>query len=927
LASTFELVRDLSRDRRLMIGGLATSWFWMVGAVALSLVPVVIKERVGADIAIEMAINALFAIGIAIGSIVAAKVAHGRIFLLPVPLAALLMAAFLIDLGVTTAGMATAAATVDLLAFAHSALGIRLALDVVGVAAAGGLYIVPAFAAVQAWAGPDRRARVIAAVNIINALFMVGGTLAAAGLQTLGASEPALLIGLGVLTIGAAIVLFAKLPGNFARDFLNLLFRLCYRLEVKGVEHMAGAGERCVIAVNHLSLIDAAVIFSVVDDATSFAIDSGMARKWWVRPFLRFINAYPMDPTRPMSTRRAIEEVRAGNRLVIFPEGRLTVTGALMKVYDGAAMIADKAEAMVVPVRLDGLEQTHFSYLKVGQVRRRIFPKVKVTFLAPRRLAVDTSLRGKARRQAAGAALYDVMSDLMFETTDFNRTIIAAVGDAARRFGMGRVMLEDPVTGRMTAKKALVAATVLARKVMGFTEVGENVGLMLPNANGAAITYLALQAAGRVPAMMNYTAGSKNLIAACKAARIGNILTSQAFIEKAKLGAVMDALGEVVTVRRLEDVRKSVTLIDKLRALLDKGRALGRRRPDDPAAIVFTSGSEGVPKGVVLSHRNILANCAQVQARTDLGAADIMFNVLPVFHSFGMTGGMVLPLVTGMKLYLYPTPLHYRQIPELVYVTNATVLLGTDTFLNGYARTASPYDFRSLRYICAGAEPVKPETRRVYMERFGLKIYEGYGVTETGPVLAVNTPMFNRNGSVGRLMPGVDHHLEEVPGIEDGGRLKVRGPNIMLGYYRAENPGVIDPPAGGWHDTGDICAVDPLRFVTIKGRAKRFAKIAGEMVSLAAVEQICADLWPEHPPSVVAVPDAKKGERLVMVTTKPGAQRTDIAAHMKAKGATELMAPSEVLVVEAIPVLGSGKTDYVEINRLVRNRLGLDKAA
>ncbi|MBV9246257.1 MAG: acyl-[ACP]--phospholipid O-acyltransferase, partial [Methylobacteriaceae bacterium] len=927
LASTFELVRDLSRDRRLMIGGLATSWFWMVGAVALSLVPVVIKERVGADIAIEMAINALFAIGIAIGSIVAAKVAHGRIFLLPVPLAALLMAAFLIDLGVTTAGMATASAAIDLLAFAHSAGGIRLALDVVGVAAAGGLYIVPAFAAVQAWAGPDRRARVIAAVNIINALFMVGGTLAAAGLQTLGASEPALLIGLGALTIGAAIVLFAKLPGNFARDFLNLLFRLCYRLEVKGVEHMAGAGERCVIAVNHLSLIDAAVIFSVVDDATSFAIDSGMARKWWVRPFLRFINAYPMDPTRPMSTRRAIEEVRAGNRLVIFPEGRLTVTGALMKVYDGAAMIADKAEAMVVPVRLDGLEQTHFSYLKVGQVRRRIFPKVKVTFLAPRRLAVDTSLRGKARRQAAGAALYDVMSDLMFETTDFNRTIIAAVGDAARRFGMGRVMLEDPVTGRMTAKKALVAATVLARKVMAFTEVGENVGLMLPNANGAAITYLALQAAGRVPAMMNYTAGSKNLIAACKAARIGTILTSQAFIEKAKLGAVMDALGEVVTVRRLEDVRKSVTLIDKLRALLDKGRALGRRRPDDPAAIVFTSGSEGVPKGVVLSHRNILANCAQVQARTDLGAADIMFNVLPVFHSFGMTGGMVLPLVTGMKLYLYPTPLHYRQIPELVYVTNATVLLGTDTFLNGYARTASPYDFRSLRYICAGAEPVKPETRRVYMERFGLKIYEGYGVTETGPVLAVNTPMFNRNGSVGRLMPGVDHHLEQVPGIEDGGRLKVRGPNIMLGYYRAENPGVIDPPAGGWHDTGDICAVDPLRFVTIKGRAKRFAKIAGEMVSLAAVEQICADLWPEHPPSVVAVPDAKKGERLVMVTTKPGAQRTDIAAHMKAKGATELMAPSEVLVVEAIPVLGSGKTDYVEINRLVRNRLGLDKAA
>ena len=326
---------------------------------------------------------------------------------------------------------------------------------------------------------------------------------------------------------------------------------------------------------------------------------------------------------------------------------------------------------------------------------------------------------------------------------------------------------------------------------------------------------------------------------------------------------------------------------------------------------------------MVLSHRNLLANLAQVTARIDVTPNDIVFNALPIFHSFGLTGGLLAGMLTGMKVYLYPSPLHYRQIPELIYGTNATILFGTDTFLTGYAKMANPYDFRSLRYIVAGAERVKEETRRLYMEKFGLRILEGYGVTETSPVLSVNTPMFNKAGTVGRMMPGMEHRLDPVPGIAEGGRLFVRGPNIMLGYYRADNPGELEQPPGGWHDTGDIVVMDPEQFITIKGRAKRFAKIAGEMVSLTAVEQMCGDLWPEDPPAVAAVPDARKGERLVMVTTRLGATRAQVQAWMKERGATELMHPSEVIVVEALPLLGSGKTDHVELDRLVRARLGL----
>jgi acyl-[acyl-carrier-protein]-phospholipid O-acyltransferase/long-chain-fatty-acid--[acyl-carrier-protein] ligase len=274
---------------------------------------------------------------------------------------------------------------------------------------------------------------------------------------------------------------------------------------------------------------------------------------------------------------------------------------------------------------------------------------------------------------------------------------------------------------------------------------------------------------------------------------------------------------------------------------------------------------------------------------------------------------------------LYPSPLHYRTVPELIYNINATILFGTDTFLAGYARAAHPYDFRSLRYVLAGAEPVKEATRRTYAEKFGLRILEGYGVTETAPVLAINTPMFNRFGTVGRVMPGMTTRLDPVPGVEDGGRLFVKGPNVMLGYLKADNPGAIESPPEGWHDTGDIVAIDPQGFVTIKGRAKRFAKIGGEMISLAAVETLAAGLWPDALSAVAAVPDARKGERLVLATQRKDATRADFQAYAKAHGASDLMVPSEVLVVEKVPVLGSGKLDYVAVAALVKEHV--EKAA
>ena len=921
LRSTGGLLQFLREDPRLWWGALVTSWFWLVGAVALSLMPTLVKEVLGGNEEVVTTCLAIFSISIAIGSGLAAWLAAGRIILLPTLLGAVLLGIFAIDLGWSTHAAARIPGLDGYLAIFQSVRGFRFAVDLAGLAIAGGLFIVPVFAAVQAWAGADRRARVVAGVNVLNAAFMAASSVIVALLQMAGLTTSSLFLLLGFGSLLVAVAIGYTMPSSAVSDALSILYRALFRIEVKGLDNLNKAGPNVIIALNHVSFLDAGLALSLRNRKPVFAIDVGISRKWWVRPFVRLTDAIPLDPLKPMGIRTLIEAVRAGNALIIFPEGRITVTGSLMKVYDGAAMIADKSDAEIVPVRIEGLEQTPFSRLSKEQVRRKWFPKVKVTILEPVKLTVDPELKGRKRRQAAGAALYGIMSDLVFRTTSTDRTVFEAVVAAAHQHGRNRVAVEDPLAGPLSYKRLLIGTSILGRKLMPYAPEGRALGVMLPNANGAVVTILALMSAGRVPAMINFTAGAANILAACRAAQLDAIVTSHSFIEKGRLTALVAALSQSIKIVYLEDIRAQVTFADKICGLLNARKPLVARHADDWAAILFTSGSEGIPKGVVLSHRNMLANAAQAAARIDFGCQDKVFNVLPVFHSFGLTVGVMLPLVSGVPIFLYPSPLHYRTVAELIYGVNATIMFGTDTFLAGYARVAHPYDFRSLRYILAGAEPVKESTRRTYMEKFGLRILEGYGVTETAPVLALNTPMFNKFGTVGRILPGMEARLDRVEGVDEGGRLYVRGPNVMLGYLKVENPGVLEPPAEGWHDTGDIVTIDEQGFVAIKGRAKRFAKVAGEMISLAAVEMLASELWPDVPSAVVAVPDARRGERLILVTQRKNATRAEFQAFAKAKHASDLMAPSEVWPVEKLPMLGSGKVDNISLAQFVQERL------
>ena len=920
---SWRLVQSAREIRPVWLAILAIAWFYAVGAALLGELIPLVQGRLHAQQQVAVLFLAIFSVGVALGSLMVNRLLRGEVSARYVPISALVLGGVLIDLCFAVSGFHTSGQTLSLGAFLAAPSAWRLVLDLAAISISGGVFVIPLYAILQTESPPQARSRILAASNIVTAAMTVAAIAVAAGLLALGVSIAGLIATMGVATVVVALAACLLLPETLVKALVRAVLKLLYRVEIHGAENMPAPGQGAVVVVNHVSYLDGLLLAVFLPGRPTFAVHTRIAQAWWMQPVLPFFDAFPIDTTNPLAAKAMIKAVQAGRTLVVFPEGRMTVTGALMKVFAGPGMVADKAGAPIVPVRIDGAQYTRFSHLK-GKVRLRRFPKIRLTVLPPRRFDLSAAPSARKRRALAAERLYDVMSGMMFATSDTDRTLFEALRDARAVHGGRAIALEDVKREPLAYDRLILGARLLGGRLKAITAPGEAVGVMLPNVNPALVTFFALQAGGRIPAMLNYTSGPAQIEAACNAARIKTVITARAFVEQARLEPVIARLeGSGRRVVWLEDLAKEISGPAKLLGLiayhLSRPFAAPRSDPkaaDAPAVILFTSGSEGAPKGVVLSHRNVLANCAQVAARIDFNPTDRVLNALPIFHSFGLTGATLLPLFNGVRTLLYPNPLHYGAIPAFAYDANATILFGSDTFLAGYARTAQAYDFYSLRYIFAGAEPVKPETRALFSEKFGLRILEGYGVTECAPVIAVNTPMHFQAGSVGQILPGIDTRIEPVEGIDVGGRLFVHGPNVMAGYYLADAPGVLQPPPSGWHDTGDIVSLDALGFVTIRGRAKRFAKIGGEMVSLAAVEGYAAALWPDSAHAVVARPDRRKGEQLVLFTTAPQASAQALLAWGRSHGVAELTLPKEVRTLEALPVLGTGKTDYVALNAM-----------
>lgn len=701
-------------------------------------------------------------------------------------------------------------------------------------------------------------------------------------------------------------------------SLLKLLLGLLFRVTVTGHGGQLTQGRPLVLA-NHDSLLDPLLAALFLPGRPLIVLSEETARHWSGALARRVAEC--VEPTGGADVlRHLVRTVRAGRAVVLFPQGRVTTTGSPMKIYGTAGVIAAHADADVIPLRIQGALYTRWAATG-SRWPHRWLQRVTLMIQPSAQFSRSVADAGSTRRQRMNDELQAIMQRSMMEAEP-RRSLFDVLLEAVELHGRSTHIIEDVRRQIQTYSQLLKGSLALGRLAAKFTEPGERVGVLLPNIGATVCLVFGLVSRGRIAAMLNYSSGVEALRGSCAAATIRTVITSRSFIEAAKLEPLLAGAAGCRIVY-LEDLRETLTLADKLwtlRALLWPRSALPAQDPANTAVVLFTSGSEARPKGVALTHESMLAGMAQLRAVIDFGPDDKYLNALPMYHIFGLIVGTLMPLLTGTRLFLYTNPLHYRIIPEYAYTRDCTYIFGTSTFLGNYARQAHPYDFYRMRYVISGGEKLHPEVRQLWLSKFGLRVHEGYGATECGPAMAFNAPLTYCVGTVGRFLPGIEYRVVPVPGIDYGGVLHVRGPNLMQGYFFHEAPGVLQPPRSevgdGWYNTGDVVSIDDAGFVTIHGRIKRFAKIAGEMVSLERVEHIAYHASPGFKHAAV-VEMTRSGESTVLMTTDPALNRITLQQAARQINAQELAVARRVVKVDNLPLLGSGKVDYVTLKELV----------
>lgn len=796
----------------------------------------------------------------------------------------------------------------------------RIMIDVTALGFLSAFYIIGFYTLLQLKTEPKTMGRVWAFSNMINAMGVVIGFIFILAMKALFFNILTVFAILAVVNLLVAIYMLRLLPIDSRRRLFKRIFKCLYGTKISGLENIEKAGPRALIMTNHTSFMDVLLISAFVDKKIVFAINDRLMEKTIVKFMTNLVDVRPLDPNSPFAVKDMVEELRKDQLCMIFTEGFIADGNTRMKIYEGPALMAVKGNAPILPIRIDGAKYTFFSRVLGKKAEFRWFPKINLTVLPPVKLDVPENLSTRECRERSSSQLYDLLSQMIFDSYETDKTLFEAFAQSMKMAGRFKPVIEDTERKPVKFMAMFLKSFVLGRLINRAIPDDKYVGIMLPTSNTCLLTYLGLQAFGKIPAMINFSTGPKQVIATCKTVGLKTVITAKKVVLLAKLDHLVEEIeASGVHVLYLEDLKGLFKTSDKIFGVwgslfpIRTYRKLtgGKIEPTDPAEILFTSGSEGMPKAVFLTHKNILSNCYQIPSRLDFYPEDVILNCLPMFHSFGLNISTLLPLLLGMKAFLYPTPLHYRIIPEICASARCTIMVGTDTFLAGYAKCANPYDFNSLRIVAAGAEKVKAETRKIWSEKFGLRILEGYGATECSPFISCNTFLHQKVGSVGRVFPGMEIELKPVEGIKDGAELWLKGPNVMLGYMRAQKPLELDPPAGGWYDTGDIVEIDEDGFIFIKGRCKRFAKIGGEMVSLLAVEQVISQKYPGFVSGAVNIPDARKGEQIVLITTCKDITREGMIEAFKSAGITELGIPSKVIYTSEPPLLGTGKFNYV----------------
>ena len=802
----------------------------------------------------------------------------------------------------------------------------RVIVDTFLLGGLSAVYIIPFYTMIQKTTPNQMLGRVMALSSVINAIGIVAAFLIVLCFSLLFFDLLSIVLLFAVANIFVAVYMVRLLPIETRRHVFRVVLKKLFKVRVEGLENLKKVGKKALIITNHTSYLDVLLISAFIDRKIVFAINNRLIDKSLVKFMTNLVDVRPMDPVSPFAIKDMVEELNKDQLCMIFMEGVIEGGNTNMKIYEGPAMMAVKSNAPIVPIQITGAGYAVFSRILGKKADFRWLPEISLKVLPPVQFDnYPEDMPTREIRERSSSKLYDIMSDMVFDACEKHKPVFETFIHSMRMVGRFKPILEDtarkPVKFMMVFLKSFILGKLINRTIPD----EKRVGVMIPTSNACAMVFLGLHAYGKVPAMLNFTSGPKQVIATCQTIGLKTVVTAKKVVALAKLENLVAALEDAgIRIAYLEDMATSLTLKDKLTGIWEalfplrayKKNSGGQVKSDDPAVILFTSGSEGFPKAVFLSHNNLISNAYQVPARIDILPSDIFLNVLPMFHSFGLVGGFILPILTGVKTVLYPTPLHYRVIPQLCASTKATIFFGTDTFLSGYAKCANPYDFNSLRLVVVGAEKLKEETRRVWSEKFGVRVLEGYGATECSPFISVNTFLHQKKGSVGRVLPQITCELKPVEGITEGRELWVTGPNVMKGYMRYDKPMELDPPKDNWYDTGDIVHVDEDGYIFIKGRCKRFAKIGGEMVSLLAVEGVITKKWPDYISGAVNIPDAKKGEQIVLITTCKDITRDEMIAAFKAAGITELGIPSRVIVTDTPPILGTGKFDYVSAKEM-----------
>jgi acyl-[acyl-carrier-protein]-phospholipid O-acyltransferase/long-chain-fatty-acid--[acyl-carrier-protein] ligase len=905
-------VQRLRSQRVLWLTVVGISYFWFMGAL-LQLVMILFgREVMGLPDRWIGVLTTFAAIGIAAGSIAAGRLSGDKVELGLAPIGSIGMGVFGILLSRSGHSFAWAAANLALIGFF------------------GGLFAVPLNALLQQKSGDEEKGRIMATNNVLNTVAIMMASLALWLCRDIaGFSADRIVLIFAIVTLAGSVYVLSVVPEFLVRFSLWLLTHSIYRIRIEGQQHVPSRGPALLVC-NHLSHVDGALVGSCIQRFVRFLVHKPYYDHWALNPLLRLLHGIPVgsgrDAVKAIQAARA--ELAAGHVVCIFAEGAISRTGNMLPFKRGLEKIVEGLDVPIVPVYLDRVWGSVFSY-KGGRFfwkwPARIPYPVTVAFGAP--LPSSTSAAEVRLALMATGAEATALRRGRGET--LGRQFIVSAKRHRRRFCMA-----DSTPRPLTFGRALTASLLLSRWIRRRCASETHVGILLPASVGGALANIATALAGRTSVNINFTAGREAMAAAIDRCGVKTIITSRRFLSTIDVEAtpemvfLEDALATFGSVAKVSMAAATLVLPVPLLAWLfvREGDA------DAIATVVFSSGSTGVPKGVMLSHRNILANVDAVAQLFQLTRDDVIVGVLPFFHSFGFTVTLWLPMIAGFGAAFHPNPVDAKPIGELAGTHRGTILVSTPTFYAAYTRKVPREQFAHVRYALVGAERLREPIGAAFLDKFGIPLLEGYGCTEMAPVVAVNAHDVEENGyrqiasqagTVGHPLPGVvakvvDLETGEGPLIGREGLLLVNGPNRMRGYL-GEPERTREALRDGWYVTGDIACIDEAGFIRITDRVSRFSKIGGEMVPHMRIEeQIQAAIDAKQTCAVTAVPDEARGERLVAFYTDPLLAPADLWERLCRSELPRLWLPKrdDLRFVEAIPTLGSGKVDLRAIRTL-----------